>query len=243
MKVIEVKDGQRISYALEFLKPWKSKAGVQIMFEASGDGTKVTWMMQSALPFFLFFLKKMMTRLISMDYQRGLKMLKEQMETGSVDSELSYSDESIPAVPYVAIEGVCEMEKIEDAINSDFQTLMGIYAEIGDHSQPPFMICRKWKLGKGEAHYSVCCPVPKGTETPNGCTAGVREACDAFVVTHTGAYTHLGNAWSAGMVRARSKPKLFKQHKKIMPFELYLTSPSEEKEKPIVTKVCLPKEV
>ena len=241
MQVLTAREDRDILYALEFFKPWKSKANVQMSFKEEGAGTKVTWTMQSGLPWFMFFLKKMMVQLIKMDYQRGLKMLKEQLETGEVDSELSYAEESLKSVPYVAIEGYCKMEDMEKELGSDFQTLMGIYREIGDHSQPPFSIYKKWKLRKGEVQYLVCCPVKAGTETPNGCVAGVREGCSAFVVTHTGAYHHLGNAWSAGMMRSMGKNRLFKKDKKIAPFEIYLTDPDREPDTPIITKVCLPK--
>ena len=46
---------------LTFLTPWKSQAKVWFEFESDGDKTKVTWFMDSSLPFFLFWMKKMMT--------------------------------------------------------------------------------------------------------------------------------------------------------------------------------------
>jgi hypothetical protein len=46
--------------------------------------------MDSKQPFFQFFLKGMMTSLIGMDYERGLRMLKDYVETGSVPSTLEF---------------------------------------------------------------------------------------------------------------------------------------------------------
>ena len=51
---------QSIDYDLTFLKPWKSRAKVRFELERKGDGTKTTWFMESSLPFFMFWMKKMM---------------------------------------------------------------------------------------------------------------------------------------------------------------------------------------
>ena len=50
-----------IEYRLSFLKPWKSVNETRFHLTEQGSGTKVTWSMQGSLPFFMFFLKGMMT--------------------------------------------------------------------------------------------------------------------------------------------------------------------------------------
>jgi len=42
------------------LKAWKSKAEVKMMFEEIKGGTEVVWSLESALPFFMLFMKGMM---------------------------------------------------------------------------------------------------------------------------------------------------------------------------------------
>lgn len=54
MKITEEDPNEHIKYSLTFLKPWKSKADVQFNLEISENGTKVTWLMDSSLPFFMF---------------------------------------------------------------------------------------------------------------------------------------------------------------------------------------------
>ncbi len=90
MVINEVKENQFIGYDLEFLKPWKSKSKVEfVLTEGKGpESTLVTWKMIGSLPFFMFFFKKMMHALVGNDYDRGLSMLKEHLETGQVNSKV-----------------------------------------------------------------------------------------------------------------------------------------------------------
>jgi len=77
-------DGKSLQYQLEFLKPWKSKAESRFYFDESNGQTKVTWTLNSSMPFFLFFMIPTMRNLIGMDYDRGLRMLKEVVEHGNI---------------------------------------------------------------------------------------------------------------------------------------------------------------
>lgn len=241
MSVASARENQQIDYKLEFLKPWKSKADVCIKFEPSGDGTKVKWIMDSSLPWFMFFMKGMMECMIGMDYQRGLCMLKERLETGRVLSDLSYDDRiAIPACNYIGIQRTCAMTDMERAMGEDFEKIAPMYAEKGDHNEPMFTIYSQWKPAKGLVNYTVCCPVEEiPTEEITGMIKGQRPATDVFAVTHKGPYSNLGNAWSAAMMRAQAK--LFKQSKAFPPFEQYISNPEETSDAELLTRVCLPR--
>ena len=82
---------------LRFTRPWKSESEVNIQVNpaqdaADGSVTDVRWEMQGSLPFFMFWMKKMMISLVSMDYDRGLRMAKELIETGVVASDTVVHD-------------------------------------------------------------------------------------------------------------------------------------------------------
>ena len=241
MAVKEARENEEITYHLEFLKPWKSQADVCMIFTEVGEGTKVTWNMNSKLPWFLFFLKAMMECMVGMDYQRGLRMLKERMETGDVLSKLDIVDRvSVPECQYVGIERTCTMDEMPKVMEADFGKLAPLYEEQGDHEEPMFTIYSQWKLSKGMVTYVACAPVKDVPgNLPSGMISDERPSCDAFAVIHTGAYQHLGNAWSAAMMRARVK--LFKQSKAVFPFEQYITNPGETSEADTVTRICLPR--
>jgi len=94
MQITNEVQNQSVDYDLNFLKPWKSKAKVRMEVQSNNGGTEVTWMMDSTLPWFMFWMKKMMTTYIGMDYDRGLNLLKDYVEDGEVHSKLNFLGES-----------------------------------------------------------------------------------------------------------------------------------------------------
>ena len=112
MEVIGEVENQSISYGLRFLKPWKSQADVTISLLEESGGTEVTWTMDISLPIFLFWMKKAMEVYIGMNYQRGLLMLKDLGETGSVPSRLEFPGLE-PGAPFVGV-GVKRKISIDD---------------------------------------------------------------------------------------------------------------------------------
>ncbi|MFC5050989.1 SRPBCC family protein [Rubritalea spongiae] len=246
MEIVKETPYRQIDFSLEFFKPWRSKADVSLLIEEHDGVAKVTWSMESKLPFFLFWMKRPMTQFISMDYQRGLKMLRELLEEGQIYSVLDFvGEQEIEGTRYIGIERHCAISAIETAMGEDFKKLM-TWVEKADASvlpedaRKPFSIYQKWDVNKSVVHYRVCYPLRHDArvEVPYGFVMGERPSCHAYVIGHTGAYRHLGNAWAAGMMRARAR--LFKQSKSVMPFEKYVTLPEERGEKAAITLVCFP---
>ncbi len=77
----DLQPGRLIQDDLNFIKPFKSFAKTAFVLKPDRDGTQVTWNMDSSLPWFLFWMIPMMKTFIGMDYQRGLSMLKDLIET------------------------------------------------------------------------------------------------------------------------------------------------------------------
>lgn len=88
MTISEIQPSQSIKYDLYFLKPWKSHSKVAFEFSEDQEGCRVRWTMNGSVPVFLFFMKKMMQSFVGMDYERGLSMLKEFLETGDVPTKV-----------------------------------------------------------------------------------------------------------------------------------------------------------
>ena len=111
-----------LDYALEFLKPWKSKADVNFSFEEGDGATTVTWTMHSSMPFFLFFMVKMMKNMIAMDYDRGLKMLKAIIEEGAVKAEtINNATVDYQGFSYIGIERTLPYSDMASAMQKDFE--------------------------------------------------------------------------------------------------------------------------
>jgi DNA gyrase inhibitor GyrI len=241
MTLLEEDAPRSMRYRLNFLRPWKSESVVSFTFGKEEGGTEVTWSMDGTLPFFMFWMKSMMTTFVEMDYERGLHMLKDYVETGSVLSKLEFPGRtSFGGCRYVGLEKECEIGEIGPSMAKDFTKLRAWLDESGTvPSGLPFSIYRRWDAVEGICAYSLGFPVDgRPANLPEGFVCAEAPACEAYVVRHTGPYRHLGNAWAAGFMHARGK--LFGQHKKIHPFEIYENNPEEVPEAELVTVVHFP---
>ena len=240
MTVLREEENKRIDYDLIFLKPWKSKAKTWFEFEQAGEEVKVTWTMDSSLPFFMFFMKKMFEGFVGMDYERGLSMLKELSETGAVLSKLDLKGEgSFDGFDYVGITTECDMDQLGTKMEGDLTELGKWVPENAEASAPPFTIYHKWDIVKKRVHYTSAVPVKEvPSDLPTKFKSGTMPNLRTYVVSHTGKYDHLGNAWSTVMNLQQNKA--FKQNKKQHPFEVYVNDPSEVAEKDLVTEVHFP---
>jgi hypothetical protein len=78
-------DDRHIHFDLEFLKPWKSKAKDNWLFEAWGDGneSKVTWQNSGALPWPMARLMgPVINKNLNHQFSVGLENLKKMVEGG-----------------------------------------------------------------------------------------------------------------------------------------------------------------
>lgn len=241
MSILSEEKPNEIVYQLTFLKPFKSQAGVAMNFALKGGGIEVAWSMDSKLPFFLFFMRPMMTAIIGMDYERGLRMLKELLETGSAGSKLEFpGEEAMPAQDYVGLRSAASIAEMGEAMEYDMKKLHDwVAANEVELAGTPFTIYHQWNPTKATTEYTLGFPLGKPLDSlPDGFVAGERPACRAFSIKHTGSYCHLGNAWSSGINRARNK--VFRQSKTIAPFEIYENSPAEVSEEELETTVYFP---
>lgn len=240
MHVLSEDENRSVDIDLVFLTPFKSQARVRFDLTQEGDGTKVAWSMDSSLPFFLFFMTKTMTTMLGMDFERGLRMLKDLVETGSVPSVITYPGKAtFGPVEYVGITATCPMDQIGESMTPAFDRLRALQKERAlELSGAPLSIYREWNIGKFRTTFTVAFPVaavPAGL--PAGIEAGTIQQLSTYALEHRGAYHHLGNAWSTGMTMSRSKE--FKQGKQ-PPFEVYVDDPSTTDEKDLRVVIHFP---
>ncbi len=230
MEVLSVDEGHWIDYQLTFLKPFPSKARVRMEFEEVSGGTSVTWIMNGGIPFFIFWMKSLIQAGVGMDYERGLKMLKELIEVGSVSSEVTLIGlENFSGLVGVTKGREVAIDGMEEAIGEDYEEVRKSYPD-----GQGFGVYPKWDIVKGRASYQVGVlldeepsAVPEGMEVtriPEG---------EVYAVRHIGSYGHLANGWAAVMMHERARE--FRASKAQPPFELY----EVEGEKGEV-KICVP---
>jgi len=115
-------DANRMEADLLFLKPWKSQADIAFDIQSVADNkTNVKWHMDSSLPFFMFFMLGKMKALIGSDYDRGLSMLKDYLENGSVSSETKVEGVvDVPAQLYAGKTFHTELSEIGNSMGKAF---------------------------------------------------------------------------------------------------------------------------
>lgn len=241
MQITGEEENEWVDYDLTFLKPWKSKAKVRFELRPGNNITNATWKLESSLPFFMFWMKKMMTSLISMDFKRGLNMLKDYVEDGTVHSKLDFKGTtSYAGCKYIGIKTGCSMETVGEKMKDDFGKLWNFLGDKKDMiAGNSFSIYHKWEMAKNKVVYTSGIPVKEiPNDLPEGITAGEIPETKVYTLSHTGPYLHLGNAWGTMYMMQRNKE--FKANKAIPPFETYVNNPGEVEDNELVTEVHFP---
>lgn len=228
----------KVEYDLLFLKPWKSQAKTHFTLAESNGKTKVTWVMDSSLPFFMFWMKKTTEGMIGMDYSRGLSMLKEYVEDGKINSKLEFVGENnFVGFNFVGIKNSATINGMPKTMEADFGKLFEFFGDKMDKTNGKwFSQYHKFQFGKDSVVYTAGMGVKEPiANLPEGFFNGKLEPSKMHTVKHIGPYKHIGNAWSAGMMMARSKE--FKQNKGYHPVEFYVNNPQEVKPEEIETDI------
>lgn len=238
MTITDEVENQSVNYDLMFLTPWKSESKVRFEIKPSDSGCEVTWYMDGSLPFFMFWMKKMMESFVGMDYERGLNLLKEYVEDGAVKSKLEFKGESnYPGTHYVGVKSTCAMDQMGAQMMADFGKLHGYRtSHEGDTFGDVFTIYHKWDMVKRQVSYTTCL----GVESPvsnlaAGMIAGEIPATKVYTLRHVGPYEHLGNAWST--LNAMQRGKEFKHVKSVHPFEIYVNDPQKVSSEELITDI------
>lgn len=236
MKFLDDK-GDRLDYDLTFLKPWKSHALPHFLLQENANKTKVTWNMDSSMPFFMFFMTKTMERLIGMDYERGLKMLKEYVEDGQVHATLDFIEkEAFKGTKFVGIKKTVQMSQMSEEMQKDIDSLASTLIDSGLTNEIVFTQYHKWKMAKGIVDYTTGIGVSEFPDNlPEKWIKGELPSKTLRTVRLTGSYDHLANAWSA--VQSMMREKGVKLDKSFHPIEFYRNNPTEVSNQELITDV------
>ena len=249
MKIVSEEEATQVNYELNFVKPWKSSAEVRFVLQPLNpsqnsdavDAVKVTWSMNSSLPFFMFFMKNMMEAFVGADYERGLALLKVYIETGEIPFKLDFlGSAEFTSIKYIGVQNQCSLDQIGDKMEGDFDAISGYLEAFPDLANgPAFSIYHDWDIVKSSVNYTSGVSVANiPSDLPGNFTSGEIPSCKVYKISHTGPYEYLGNGWSA--LYAMDRNKEFQKYKKLAPFELYMNNPAEVSQNELLTEICLP---
>lgn len=170
------------------------------------------------------------------DFERGLKMIKEDIETGEICSQTEIiGEEHVPAISYIAIERTCAINELSEKMSNDFQTLLE--SEVVGNGFP-FSIYSKFNTKKHSCTYRTCLPIEHIKEGEQFFSDILPET-RALKIIHKGSYEYLENSWMAGYWYIQHT-KGMRIDKKNSPFEIYKNTPSTTLKKDLLTEIYIP---
>ncbi|GAF05141.1 SRPBCC family protein [Saccharicrinis fermentans] len=237
----KIEQGLAIEQEILFKAPMESRSSVYWQFNTINDSTtNITWGMKGEMPFYLRFMTQMMDTWIGMDYERGLKMIKELAEKGYVASKVEIVGiVDAPAIHYMGEKVACTMDDVESNMKSSFTKLNHYIMNHSMDHERALSVYHVFDYIKGKVEYSAAIPIKEGFEAEAPFYTGDIAASKALKIKFTGDYQHIGNAWAAGMTYTRTHK--IKENKDIPPYEIYLNKPQDEPDpRKWVTEVYMP---
>lgn len=231
MELVGEEANESIAYDLRFLKPWKAQADIRISLADKGDFTQVAWTIDTSFPFSLFWMKKARRAHLARDYDRGLAMLKDLVETGTVPSLLEFlGREPSPSFVGIGIRRKATWDGFEQDVEMSYKEVKEYYPE-GE----VFSAYYKWDVMRKEVAYFIGVRLDKTPGVfPDGMELINIPGMEVYAVRHRGPYRYLGNGWSA--VRMHGLANKYTRSRRFPSFEIY---ENEDEEEPVV-KICLP---
>ena len=232
---------QLVEDELRFIKPFKSICKTSFKLAPEGAGTRVAWDMKGSMPWFLFWMIPMLKTFIGMDYQRGLNMLKEWIETGAIASKtIVHGTEKVAAFRMAGIASKCSIDDVSASMEKAFEQAQIEFRKAGlSMDKGMISVYTKFRIKEAAFDYISGYFVNDDAIVPSSSPlkTWVLPACNAFRVEHVGAYRHLGNGWSVANQLCRYK-KLKQQ--RLGTYEIYRTTPPQVQDEDIKTDIYLP---
>lgn len=234
-------DANELKMDLQFIKPFKSTAKVSFdIVEKSPEQTLVSWHMDSSLPFFMFFMTGTIKAMIKADYQRGLKLLKDYVETGKINSATTV--DGLVDVTESHYIGTTTSSDLEDLSESMGESIPAVFAATQKHNLsitgPVFCIYNKFNLKQQNCVYTAAIPIDAAAAVEPPMHTGTIQPTRAFKVTHKGAYDHLASAWATAMQNMRHQK--LKPSKTQPPYEIYISDPEKTPTEDLITEIYMP---
>jgi len=240
MEHIQLQSPRLVENEIRFTKPWKSRSDVSLELEPSGDGTKITWHMNGAMPWFMFWMIPQMEVFIGMDYERGLKMLKELIETGTILSKTNVRGvESVGPLRMAGIRKTTSIQQIGESMKEAFCQAEEAFKKHGlPIEEAGISVYHKFDMKAGTFDYTAGWLLPESAgDAPAEMASWSIPTLQALRVDHVGSYDNVGNAWSTAHQVSRYK-KL--KQSKVGTFEIYRNDPGETAPADLQSEIYLP---
>lgn len=236
----QLKPDELIEDELRITKPFRSTSKVAFELKPAGESTEITWHMYGSLPWFLFWMRSQMETFLGMDYDRGLKMLKEWTETDQVLSKTNVRGvESVGPISMAGVRRSCSLSQIGPSMEGAFaETRQKFSAQGLPTDGQAISVYHKFDMKALTFEYTSGFVIPAQSKPPTAqLSTWSIPTMQALCVEHTGSYEHLGNAWSAAHQVTRSQ-RLKQSH--VGTYEVYMNDPEDTAPADLHTEIFLP---
>ena len=172
-----------------------------------------------------------------MDFERGLRLLKDYVEDGQVHSQLNFIGYSQQAAKkYIGYRRKTTSDGVGPDMEADFEKLREQAPKYGSDMSKSLSIYHKFDLVKDKVEYTAAVEVEEvPSDLPDHMISGSMPATKVYTLEHVGPYEHLGNAWSTlhSMIRAKE----IKVKKGIHPYETYGNNPGDTEPNELITHI------
>ena len=227
MTITAMEGNSSVSYDLKFIAPWDMASNGAFMLSPDEGGTKVVWVDEGDLPFFMRMMGGMMDAMIGPDFERGLSRLKDhvEMEAEEAIPDLSVEEVMVESFTYISTVDSCAVKDMFATFENAFNVL-GAYIEENkvEPKGSSFAIYHKWD---GEnTTFEAGFPV---SETGNGnelVGSGQFYSGNAAKTIFKGPYEGTPNAHNAISAYIESNEKEIVG----APWEVYIVGPGDDPE-------------
>ncbi len=215
-----------IFQTLRFSHPFECEVQLQWRItQVNPTTSSVELSMGGTLPYQYRYLARRMETILFMDIDRSLKLLKDQIENGVINSDINI--EGIAQQPdryLVGLRNACTTNALDSTMQETFVELLRLL-ELNNIAVSKTLSCYyDFGINANKQCEFLCAAITtapmKESDIPAPLVACKIKGSKTLKISYTGDYKHLGNAWVTGLTYIRAKG--LKARKRIPPYEIYV---------------------
>ena len=166
-----VKPNEEMTYHLHFMIPWESESDGYVRVADADNGTRASWGFAGkyTIPMNILLLFMPMDKMMGPDFERGLALLKEVVESkASKMANLAVNETTYKSANYAAIRQQVKMSELESFYASSFEMINKAMESRGaSMTGAPAGIFYSWEPEKGLSDMAAGIPVRRKVESDN----------------------------------------------------------------------------
>lgn len=178
-------EGYTMNYDMHFIEPFESDATGTVSVEATDSGTLASWSFRTE-PSFISrgFFNLVMKKKLEADFERGMELLKERIESGKATMTYKVEESTFPATTYATVRQTVSMDSLMSAFTINKEKLDAV---VEDKVNGNFSgIFYDWNPETNMTDFAVAYPV---NEKVDGAEIIEIPESNCYMIKYTGDYS------------------------------------------------------